>query len=223
MEINKLPLHALKQWLMLAIVYEETTFIFTGQFTARLLEYYENNKMHVSRSYYNENFKRYQQETMNGLKCSLPDKEPDMIRTLLRLRWYYGRPQNDIKIGFTYISTVANACKKCKGKGFIDWVEEIMEPSWDSFVCDEEVNASVRTMLKSFKQYEYHNEVSVFYRNRNFNHPLIKECKSCPECFGVGFDPADLETYIPSPIIDQIITSVKSDIKLRMQPPKLPA
>lgn len=202
-------LHMLRRLSLLSIVFADTTFVFGMDFVARILKFKIFDKTHVSRSYYEKNIKEFEEgHEYRGQIIKVPEKESELPKILLTKR--VANP-NEVIVETEMARLNQSMCRKCKGKGVTDWIEDIVEPTtaWDDRCTNTEINLTHEMMLKSYTQFDFHHNVSTLYRNRNFKKMYMQECKICQECCGVGFDSAFLEAYIPTPIIENLFTSVQ--------------
>lgn len=199
-------LDALRRYTLLIISYDDETYAFGLDYMARILEFQISDKTYLSRSYYLSKINIYEDWAYEEKTIEVPEKESDLARSLL-----FETAFEPEMIGVICEITKMNMalCRKCKGKGFTDWVEDIIEPQWDTRCSEEELKTTRSIMKPLFTQFAFHNNVSAFYKNRKLENEYIQECQLCEECSGVGFDNAFLERYIPDSIIINLFRMVK--------------
>jgi hypothetical protein len=199
----------LRRLSLLSIVFSDTTFVFGMDFIARIFEFKIHNKTHVSKSYYEKNIQEFEEgHKYKGHIIVVPKKESELPKILLTNRVTH---PSEVIVKTEMARLNQSMCRKCKGKGVTDWIEDIFEPSqrWEDKCTNSEIELTHTMMLKSYTQFDFHNNVSAFYRNRNFKKIYMQECKICQECCGVGFDDAFLGTYVPTPIVENLFTAVQ--------------
>lgn len=209
-------LHMLRRLSLLSIVFADTTFIFGMDFIARILEFKIYDKTHVSRSYYEKNITEFEEShKYRGQIVVVPEEESELPKILLTKR--VTRP-NEVIVKSEMDRLNQSMCRKCKGKGVTDWIEEIVEPSqrWEDKCTNAEIELTHTMMLKSYIQFDFHHNVSVLYRNRNFKRMYMQECEICQECCGVGFDDAFLQAYVPTPIVENLFTAVQMRLEYEL-------
>ena len=208
-------LNLLRRISLLSVVFADTTFLFGIDFLSRIQEFQIFDKLYVSRSYYDEHLYHFENdEQYRGKIIEVPEKESDFAKILLTKKVR----SNHITVK-TEMSRVNQAlCRKCKGKGLTDWIEDIVEPSrlWADRCTNFETDFTQALLLKSYIQFDFHNKVSAFYRNRNLKKEYIQECKICQECYGVGINDAFLGSYVPTPIVENIFTAVQTHLELEL-------
>lgn len=208
-------LNLLRRIALLSVVFADTTFIFGMDFIARIYEFKIFDKTYVSRSHYDENLYRFENdEQYRGQILEIPENEYELSKILLTKKV----KASEVTVK-TEMSRMNQAlCRKCKGKGLTDWIEDIVEPSrlWQDRCTNFEIDFTQALLLKSYIQFNFHNKVSAFYRNRNLKKEYIQECKICQECCGVGFDDAFLGSYVPTPIVENIFTAVQTHLELEL-------
>lgn len=202
------PISLLRLHSLLGVVCDEKSYIFGFGFIAKILDLeIDDQTLYISRSQYANHINNYNRKQFQGMPMKVVEKESELIERIL-----LGPIQNPS-------TSIANAqfhylipCIKCKGKGFIDWIEETMETKYSN----EDANFACQNLLSTYKIFELHNEVTVFYRERNLVSEYMQDCKLCPECLGIGYGRDLIERYIPYPIVDNVQVMIQRDINERM-------
>jgi hypothetical protein len=205
----------LRRLSLLSIVFADTTFVFGMDFIARIMEFKIHSETYVSRSFYEKNIQEFEEgHKYRGQIVVVPEKESDLPKILLTKRVAH---PNEVIVKTEMARLNQSMCRKCKGKGLTDWIEDIVEPSerWEDKCTNSEIELTHTMMLRSYTQFDFYNNVSALYRNRNFKKMYIQECKICQECYGVGFDDAFLESYVPTPIVENVFTAVQTHLELQ--------
>jgi len=211
MQRQSFRLNLLRKVALLSVVFTDTTFVFGIDFIARILEFQIYDKTYVSRSHYEENLYRFENdEQYRGKIIEVPEKESDLAKILLTKK--VKSHQVEVQIAMSRMGQAL--CRQCKGKGYTDWIEDIVQPKWTDHFTPDEINLTFAMLLKTYVQFDYYNNASAFYRNRNLKKGYMQECKVCRECCGVGFDDAFLQTYVPHPIVENIFTSVETYLEI---------
>jgi len=206
-------LNLLRRISLLSVVFADTTFIFGMDFIARIFEFKMLGKTYVSRSNYEENLYRFENDHQyRGQILVVPENESELPKILLTKKV----KSSEVTVKTEMSRLNQSLCRKCKGKGLTDWIEDIVEPSqqWNDRCTDFEIDFTHAMLLNTYVQFDFYNKVTAFYRNRNLKKEYIQECKICQECYGVGFDDAFLESYIPTPIVENIFTAVQTRLEL---------
>jgi len=215
-------LNQLRKVMLLAFVYNDNTMVFGPDFIARILEckIHRSNRRnqmsehHVSRSYYSENSEKFTDRSYSGEELIVPEKneESNLIKLIIDNRY------KDVNQNITcqILAQKACICYGCKGKGFIDWVEEMIEvDQYANYRGQKNYQLIISSLSNSFYEINFNDEgnlknISAFYRRRKLNSEYIKECKICPYCRGVGYDHSAIESFIPFPIVENLFTIVES-------------
>jgi hypothetical protein len=200
-------LNDLRRLTLLVIVLKDTTFIYGTDFFARVLKYQIFDKTYLSKSFYQNNLREIETgEKFRGLILEIPEKESDFAKILLTKRV---KNTHNIQVKTELNRIHQSVCRQCKGKGFADWIEDVVEIDWHTSCSPSDLQLTNSLMKKTYIKFNYHNDVTIFYRNRNLQHEYMQECQICPNCDGVGFDGSMLEHFIPYPIIEHMMHSVK--------------
>lgn len=209
-------LNDLRRLTLLVITLKDTTFIYGTDFFARVLKFQIFDKTYLSKSFYQNNLREIETgEKFRGLILEIPEKECEFAQILLSKRV---KDTHKIQVKTELNRIHLSVCRQCKGKGFADWIEDIVEIDWHTSCSPSDLQLTNSLMKKTYIPFHYHNDVTVFYRNRNLNHPYIQECQICPNCDGVGFDGSMLETFIPYPVIDHMMPSVRQLLEFALMP-----
>jgi hypothetical protein len=205
---TKFGLRDIRRFSLLGVVYDKKSYLFGIDALARVLEFRLGDTIYVSRYQYENHIKKYEGHHYRGihLKVQDPDQEHELLKLILSKRV---DNIGDLKVDVEFTHLMNCLCRKCKGKGYVDWVEEMVEPNWEDRCSNAELDFTYQKMLLSYIQFDMYSG-TAFYRNRNIKNEYIKDCKLCPECSGVGYDEATLERHIPSPIVDAIRYHVSS-------------
>ena len=212
--MNKRPfqINLLRMFSMLGVVHEDRTYVYGPDFRIRILEASLNGSLHISRSWYREHLHNFNIQHYRGLHINVVKEETELIKALL-----LGKVKNPssvfAQVEMEHIPKVM--CRKCKGKGFIDWVDESVEPTWETECTQADLDFAYNKMLLSYIEFILPNNIFVYYRRRNLKNEYLKECKICPDCSSIGLSLEMLERYIPEPAVRNIrrLSSYHSDME----------
>jgi hypothetical protein len=207
----------LKRNLILGVAFDDKSILFGIDFSLKVLEFKLGEEIFVSRSWYDRDPVKFYTQTYRGRKLVVPepDQERDIIRRLIDLPSTYRSP--DLDIDCELILQSQNLCKRCKGKGLTDWIEELTEPSLHirSRFNPAEMSMTFSSMSKNFIQYEFPNNISVFYRDRILDSDYLRGCCICPACHGVGVERFPLDSELPLAVVEQIKIVVEKRLKAK--------
>ena len=179
---HRIYLKFIRNSVLLSITHDEETHIFGTDYSAKILCCTVDEKHYTSRSCY--------YRLMESRLLIHGDIEPDRIHCLETEREFAHmilkkkfRNIDDIEVWFQIKNLNKSLCKKCGGKGYMDWVEENLRPL-DDDLCD--TNFLLQCMKKSFSEYILPLNTYVLYRNRNLNSDYMKDCILCNQCLGIG-------------------------------------
>lgn len=209
--IQEFNIDQFKKEILLAFVYDDQTIVFGPEFVAQVLvlEYGDDYDfyVYVSRSYYDEKHDYYSGDNYYGWPASVPDRnnEDFLIKTLIKIKKFAPVDRLVCKI----LSMKPCLCHKCKGKGFIDWIEEIIKTDqYNNFKRDIPITLSI--LSESYYEINFFNNITVLYRARNIQGEYLRECKICPECHGVGYDHSAVQSFVSYPISEDFFRVIKS-------------
>lgn len=194
--IEHIFLNFLRKISLLSVSANHKTYVFGLDFVAEICYFVENTITYMSRGFYRDNLEMIESnEKWRGIHPEIDDDEKRFAYHLLKSRL---SDTNKINV-FCYMDSISNSiCKKCSGKGYLDWVEESLEPS---FACN--TNFTSKMLSPSYNEHIlYESNTYILYRRRNFKSEYMKDCTVCDECSGLGFERNLLESYFSPRTVD---------------------
>jgi hypothetical protein len=153
----------------------------------------------MSKSYFQKNEEDiYTADKWRGIKVRPVEQEEDILYNLLKGK--IQKPRN-VDVGCWITNMSDCLCRKCCGKGYMDWVEETLEP------CQTLYDTSIlnQVVKKSYSDHcIYPHQITLLYRNRNMENDYMKDCVLCDVCGGIGYTDAILSSILPPSSINDI-------------------
>lgn len=203
----------IKRNAILCIAYNDMSFIFGIDFALKILEFDTGDESYLSRSYCCSDKSRFYTRIYEGKSLIIPPKEQerDLLIKILEIPAHYRSSDWVVQCEELIGSQVL--CKKCKGKGLVDWIEKFVEPKTDHMkFSPEELAITFRSLGSDFQRYEFPNNISVFYRLRKICSDYLRECSLCPVCQGLGFDRFWLDNELPISFISNLTDVIRGHL-----------